>query len=403
MFGFQSKDNKVDPWLLKNLRILRERLEAGNVQKSKFVHALIGRSIFIRYLEDRRVLVEEYFSDASVSRFGNYQSYIEVLNNKADTYNLFKKLSNDFNADLFPSSAEEEYIISENDLHVLRDFLEGRSMGEQRDLFFWAYRFEIIPIELISSIYEEFYHEFDGKDDKGTHYTPMSLVNLVLSESLPPQRLDSGATVLDCACGSGVFLVEAFKRMVYHECKREHIGPTSLPRKRLEELLTERIVGIDVNTEAVQIAAFSLYLSFLDFREPPDIRGYKKLPKLIYDNDQGGKTLYCCNTFLPSSIEKKELKQKLQEQIFVKDEKKVLESVIDEQLLPLDDRKFDVIVGNPPWGSLKRNDNQLPVDWCKAFGYAVGDKELSQCFIWRTRHLLKPDGEIGLLVYWHIC
>lgn len=55
-------NKRVDNFLLSNLRLLREKLEKGDVSKRLSVHALIGRSIFIRYLEDRRILTEDYFS-----------------------------------------------------------------------------------------------------------------------------------------------------------------------------------------------------------------------------------------------------------------------------------------------------------------------------------------------------
>jgi len=371
-------EERVDQWLLRNLRQLRQKLGGNDSQKRGHVHALIGRSIFILYLEDRGVLVEDYF-DINPAR--KYCRYVDVLDNKDDTYRLFRKLREDFNGDLFPLNEAEEDLISQADLSLLGDFLAGRSMGDQPDLLFWAYRFDFIPVELISSIYEEFYHENGGEDDRGTHYTPTTLVDFVLSQCLTPERLDRGARVLDPACGSGIFLVEAFKRMVYRECQRKGIiDVTQLPGEELTRLLTKRIVGIDINPPAIQVAAFSLYLAFLDFRKPPDIRQNKQLPKLVYDPQQpaGGKSLFCANTFHPTRSEQATL--------------------AGEHTLPLENAQFDVIIGNPPWGQATGQDGQFAVDWCKAFGYPVGDKEWSQCFIWRAQHLLKPGGEIGLLV-----
>lgn len=373
-----SAENRVDRWLLQNLRELRQKLVEDDIQKREHIHALIGRSIFIRYLEDRGVLVKDYF-DINPAR--GYGSYVDVLDSKEDTYQLFKKLREDFNGDLFPLSNAEKDWVSESDLSLLGKFLKGRSMGEHPDLLFWAYRFDIIPIELISNIYEEFYYENGGEKDKGTHYTPTTLVNFVLSQSLTPERLDNGAHVLDPACGSGIFLVEAFKRMVYHQSQRKGIRDVKdIPVENLLRLLTEQITGIDVNKSAIQVAAFSLYLAFLDFRNPPDIRQNKKLPKLIYDPQQptSGKSLFFANTFYPTRSEQAELPGK--------------------PLLPFDNAQFDVIVGNPPWGQATGQDGQVAIEWCKALDYPVGNQELSQCFIWRTQRLLKPDGEIGLLV-----
>ena len=375
--SFRAED-RVDQWLLRNLRLLRQKLIENDSQKQEHVHALIGRSIFIRYLEDRGVLVNNYF-DINPDR--KYSCYVDVLKSKEDTYRLFGKLREDFNGDLFPLSDAEKKWVSQADLNLLGKFLNGRSMSEYPDLLFWAYQFNIIPIELISNIYEEFYYENGGEKDRGTHYTPTTLVDFVLSQCLTTERLDHGAQVLDPACGSGIFLVEAFKRMVYRECQRRGIlRVIDLPLKELTRLLTEQITGIDINHSAIQVAAFSLYLAFLDFRDPPDIRQNKKLPKLIFDPQQpaGGQSLFCANAFYPTHSEQARLSGK--------------------PLLPLNKAQFDVIIGNPPWGQATGKEGQIAIEWCKAFDYPVGDQEWSQCFIWRAQHLLKPGGEIGFLV-----
>lgn len=391
-----KREHRVDQWLLKNLRLLRKQLEGKGANKRKHVHALIGRSIFIRYLEDRQVLVEEYFTDPQISQSDYHRCYTDVLRSKEDTYQLFDKLREDFNGDLFPLSEEERKIIQDDDIKLLRNFLLGQRMDEYPDLFFWAYQFDIIPIELISSIYEEFYHEHSEKEEGGTHYTPTPLVDFVLSECLTPARLQAGARVLDPACGSGIFLVEAFKRIVYYECQRRGFtNVTQLPREELTKLLTERITGIDLNKSAVQVAAFSLYLAFLDFREPRDIRQNKELPKLMYDPDQpdSGQSLFAADTFFLTPLEQQELQQRLAT-------KKPYKGRVDNErmlklpVLPFQKTQFDVIVGNPPWGP----DTTIATRWCNVFGYPVGDRELSQCFIWRAQKLLKPGGEIGLLV-----
>ena len=394
-----DRENRVDQLLLKNLRSLRKILEGSNGEKREYVHALIGLSIFIRYLEDRKVLVEDYFAD--INRDKKYRRYTDVLSSKEDTDSLFQKLGDDFNGDLFPLNSEE---IQGDDLLLLRDFLLGKSMDEQLDLFFWAYRFDIIPIELISNIYEEFYHEHGGGEDEGTHYTPTPLVDFVLSECLTTERLNANARVLDPACGSGIFLVEAFKRMVHHECHRQ--GVVRLSREELTKLLTEHIVGIDVNKSAMQVAAFSLYLAFLDFLEPPDIREHKQLPALVYEPGQSdsGKNLFHADAFYLTPTEQAELQEKLEQKKRYKGRADD-ERMSNQPVLPFPPfekggqggLQFDVIIGNPPWGEAK-SANQLASQWCKAFGYPVGDKELSQCFMWRVQSLLKPGGEIGLLV-----
>lgn len=120
---------------------------------------------------------------------------------------------------------------------------------------------------------------------------------------------------------------------------------------------------------------------------------------LVYDPDQpeSGKSLFHVNAFYLTPTEQAELKKRLEPK------ERYAGRADDERMskqpvLPLKDFQFNVIVGNPPWGAKDSLDNQLANEWCKAYRYPVGDRELSQCFLWRVNRLLKPKGEIGLLV-----
>jgi type I restriction-modification system DNA methylase subunit len=393
--AFQSvkRHRRADEWLLRNLRLLRKRLEDSGLAAEHTLN-LIGRSIFIKYLEDRKVLVDEYFADLTG---GRTKSYTDVLENKRDTYTLFRKLRDDFNGNMFPLSATEEQSVNSERLTLLRLFLLGERMDEKQELFFWAYEFDIIPIELISSIYEEFYHAVEDADTLGTHYTPSVLVDFVLSQTFTKQRLES-ATVLDLACGSGIFLVEAFRRIAHSQMGKRG---RRLSPKELFRLLRERIFGIDINGAAVQVAAFSLYLALLDFMEPSDIRRYR-LPLLVHEPNttanHTGFNLFAANSFWLTPTESQTLVSRL------KQKRRYAGRALDERIaewpqFPLGDRKFDLVVGNPPWGDPKFDEeSRRAMLWCKAFDLPVGDEELSQCFIWRARSLLAPNGEVGLLV-----
>lgn len=253
----------------------------------KYAHALIGRSIFIRYLEDRKILEEKYFRnvargnavwrklletppsqpnlDPEMARV----LYLRVLKDKDFTSALFDQLARDFNGDMFPTDLNEEKVVKVKHLLSLEGFLRGEA-GDQQSLFFWAFNFRIIPIETISSIYEEFYHiENENGDSKGTHYTPSTLVEFILSKVLTPERLASAPRILDPACGSGAFLVESFRRIVRYETHKRRGRRLSF--EALLKILRKQISGIEINEEAVRVAAFSLYLALLHYQEPPDI------------------------------------------------------------------------------------------------------------------------------------
>jgi type I restriction-modification system DNA methylase subunit len=414
---FGKIDSRADKTLINDIKILREKLfqEGLNDEKLlKYAHALIGRSIFIRYLEDRGILTKDYFYNAAgnnpqwkklleekSSKPDLYPGvsdslYLKSLSNFEFTYHLYEKLADDFNGDMFPTDQDEEKEVKVEHLLLLQKFLKGDVQDQER-LFFWAYKFDIIPIELISNIYEELYHHEDltrgnrksrkGKrGSHGTHYTPASLVEFLLMKVLTVDKLKTSPRVIDPACGSGIFLVEAFRRIVRFELYKKKNKQLSFGR--LEEILKNQIAGIELNSEAVRITAFSLYLAFLHYQEPPDIlrqiNAGNKLPHLIYtDNDKKKKgkkyfdILIEANAFtVEKEISDEEVKKK-----FLND-------------------CADVVVGNPPWGKVSKDDEHgnAALMWCKREKKVISDKEKSQAFIWRAIDLLKDRGTASLLV-----
>lgn len=402
---FGSLEYRADKSLIRDLKIVRAALVEKGLggNNLKHAHALIGRSLFIRYLEDRNILTTEYFYN--VARSGKDWEqlldkkpekpdidprmeqllYPRVLSSKDFTYALFTKLAEDFNGDMFPESEEEQSIVTQEHLTLLQGFLRGDT-SIQKKLFFYAYRFNIIPIELISNIYEEFYQAENGKQKtQASYYTPPALVEFMLSHVLTSDRLKNNPKIIDPACGSGIFLVEAFKRIVrYHS----HVGKQQLKFQNLVAILREQIAGVDINSEAIQVTAFSLYLAMLDFIEPPDILNHIKkgdtLPHLIASESKGESSslnnLLVANAF--------EANGEIHKPIYNR----------------FSNGSADIVIGNPPWGNPNRQDevalqaNAVALNWCVEHGYPVGDKERSQTFLWKAKDLLRPDGSCALLV-----
>lgn len=409
---FGDLKNRADKALIRDLKtVRRELIEAGlDGNRVRFAHALIGRSIFIRYLEDRGILTREYFLDIArrdsqwmdvlsrqpsrpgVDSSGRQSFYPRVLSDQAFTYALFKRLAQDFNGDMFPDVDAEEQVVGQKHLTKIQDLLYG-DVGIQKKLFFYSYRFDIIPLELISSIYEEFYHGAARGDDKtsrvrqdGVYYTPPVLAEFILSRVLPPAVLEKTPRIVDPACGSGIFLVEAFRRMVRYEWHRRQRPPTF---GELKNILKEQIAGIEANPEAARIAAFSLYLCLLHYLDPPaierQIRMGNRLPNLIATTENSTNHFHCI----------------------------LAENAFDAERIasvPLWQKRFgpgcaDIVVGNPPWGAPGKKANaqararhDILLNWCQAHNTPIGDQEPSQAFLWRALDLLKPHGTAGMLV-----
>ena len=302
-----------------------------------------------------------------------------------------------------------------------------------------------MPLSLISSIYEQFYHDAckedaqapdpdkggagedldveaetldpfedgnEGQDERrdasagaeaeassgaGTHYTPASLVHDALRRTLTPERLAFRPRVLDLACGSGIFLVEAFRRIVRFEA---HDARRRLHPAELRAILWDRIVGVDINAEATRVAAFSLYLALLDQQEPPEILAGPPLPHLIHggtrDEDHYGAILPT-NAFLITASERAMLAGRVASKRRYKGRASDLKALFQSSILDLAEENFDVIVGNPPWEEAAKDGTQART-WVEAFRLPVGEWSYSQLFMLRSLALLKPGGVAGLLI-----
>jgi type I restriction-modification system DNA methylase subunit len=411
--GFGDKLNRADRALIRDLKLVRHELNAIDSAELADLHSLLGRCIFTRYLEDREIINRDYFEKVITShpnksrewqkildnRVGTFVDlamddvlFLRILQDKGFTYALFEQLANDFNGDTFPVEDSELAHIKQAHLDRLRGFLCGEPAG-QRELFFYAYKFDVIPIELISSIYEEFYNERVGKEqNQGSHYTPPTLVEFLLSQTLTPEVLDKTPRIVDFACGSGIFLVESFRRVVRHRWAKD--GGKVPDRQMLQKILRDQIAGIDINPEAVRVAAFSLYLAFLHYQRPRKINEHRRLPHLKWV-DQAERERR--NARKPNAQFFDVL---LQDNAF---------NVVDGKLPEEVARRFgtataDVVVGNPPWGYPKRTDHEgtaaleVTLAWCRKQNKPVGDKELSQAFIHLSLELLKQGGRAGLLI-----
>lgn len=409
---FGDLANRADKALIRDLKtVRRELIQAGlSGEQVRHAHAIIGRSIFIRYLEDRGILTKDYFFEIArrntgwvklletpVPRPGFDLSehdvfYPCVLGNKDFAYALYRSLAHDFNGDMFPSVDDEEKNVTQKHLTLIQDLLYGDA-GRQKRLFFYSYRFDIVPLDLISSIYEEFYHSSAVDDEKkskakqdGAFYTPPVLTEFVLSRTLTSKELAQKPRVLDPACGSGTFLVESFRRIVRYEWHRTKKRPCF---DELKAILRDQIAGIEANEEAARITAFSLYLAMLHYLESPAItehlRHGNKLPNILVTESSSGNS--CHSIWVGNTFDTKEINSN-----------PLLSTRFGKQCA-------DIVVGNPPWGAPgnkadaeTKKREEIMLEWCSSNNKTIGDKEASQAFLWRALDFLRDGGRAGMLV-----
>src|SRR5207248_3571134 len=74
------------------------------------------------------------------------------------------------------------------------------------------------------------------------------------------------ARVLDPACGAGVFLVLAFRRIYREVWRAKNRRPD---RRTIRKILNRQLAGFDVSENAIRLAALSLYLTALELDPRP--------------------------------------------------------------------------------------------------------------------------------------
>lgn len=355
-------ENRVDSVLIKNLKFMRNEL-LKHVKSVSAVHCLLGRAILIKYLEDRKDSKgNTAFPIGFYSQFNKgAQTFTDILQSKEATYKLFGFFQDKFNGDMFPILEEELQNVAQVDLELLRDFLTANIDFEVCQYNLWSlYSFNLIPIQLISTIYEMLFQmevEDDSKKKRhGTYYTPYHLVEMLMDEVYPwDGEYNEEFKLLDPSCGSGVFLVEFYRRIICRWMTSNN--RSDINAEELQYLLKTHIFGVDLNEEAIRIAAFSLCLVLCDYLEPLSI----------------------WNTLVFPSLKNKNL--------FVSD--------FFDETQKFNQYKYDIIIGNPPWESelSKKAENYL-----NKLELIVGDKQISQAFTWKAADYCKDDGWICLLM-----
>ena len=341
---------KLNHILLENIEYITNKLK--NQYNISFATKLVLRLIFIRYLIDRGVDLDykNFSNDIQESQ----KEFLKTVSNKKDLYDLFIHLKIKFNGNLFELGNEFNCeALTEDVFSLLFEFFSGKEiMNNGQQSLFLLYDFNIIPVELISNIYEILLGQQKRKKDNA-FYTPNYLVEYILDKTVTETlKMKKSFTILDPSCGSGAFLVDSYRRIVQENINNEtYCEDDSL----LKDLLTKNIYGIDINEEAIDVTIFSLYLTILDYKDP------KTLSHFVLPNLKGN------NLFVSDFFDEKSLSKLIEKNI-----------------------SFDFIIGNPPWGNEKHG---LHMSYCKSKGYIdkQQNNEISRSFVFRSKDFCKQE------------
>jgi hypothetical protein len=254
-------------------RVYIDFLEKSKLNKDIAIRLLV-QSLLIKYLEERD---EEEPNGLFAKTFfkNNFKckNFCDVIR-KGELLNLLDKLAKHFNGKIFEWDKETQSLqrnaIQNTAVEKLAYYLDGDNK-ENQFVLWRMYSFSHLPVELISSVYEELLSE--GKKDMV--YTPDVVAGTLVDECMPLDEPKEKFKLIDISCGSGIFLVKSYKRIIQWwrlQNKDKRTGKLPHPDKEtLKSLLSESIYGIDIEHEATLLTIFSLALALCDELKPSEI------------------------------------------------------------------------------------------------------------------------------------
>ena len=368
-------------------------------QIDEAVLRILNRLIFIRTAEDR--LVEPPRLRPLVRELKDSKKINDL---PVKLKELFREFDSIYNSELFAPHFSEE-LNCESQPYI--DIIEGLY---ERD--FIRYNFNAIDADVLGTAYEQYLghvisdpkaaevvEKHTKRKSQGIYYTPSFVVKYIVQQTLGRHLEEKGydpsrpVRVLDMACGSGSFLIEAFDVLdayIANLRHQSHAAPMRSGRANPEtfddfarrmEILGQCIYGVDLDGQAVAIARLNLLLRALHSRE--------KLPML--QNIRLGNSLVSGS---PDELMKyfgKEWRLKTP----FNWEKEFIE-VFTKKDQP-NKGGFDVVIGNPPYVRQESLGDEFKVYAKDHFTTYTGTADLYIYFIEQAHKLLRPDGLFGMI------
>lgn len=356
--------------------------------------ALTGRALFFRFLIGRGIInehhlcvitrnansLEECFGSEKALAETNYWldrtfngDLLRLPTNKYDTYfhRLYEKFGQAVNR---PLSA----------ILGLDDPLEPCASQVRLKLGWSDLYFDHIPVGLLSETYEELMRQFDaaGRHETSVYYTPSHIAEYMVAEALHLNPRGHRARVLDPACGAGVFLTAAFRRLAELQFEETGVRPE---RAELREILNTQLVGFDINGHARMLGALALYLTALELDPYPT-----PVEDLIFDKLEGSVFINVADPGTdPDALE-------------------AMTGSIGKHVPEAFRNSFDVVIGNPPWTALtgaRRKLNDVFSTRCREIARNRGFSDIAENyqnpdnvpdlpFVWCAMDWAKENGRI---------
>ena len=404
----------IDGWrneLARNIALRNAKLDIYDLNNA--VQKIIDRIIFLRIAEDNHM--EDYGMLMAASREARVYTRLN---------DIFAKANIKYNSGLFQF---EHWLTNlKIDNRILCSVIQGLYFPE------CPYEFSVLPIEILGNIYEQFLgktirltpsHRAKVEDKPevrkagGVYYTPQYIVDYIVEhtvgEKVKGKKPEDTAKlkILDPACGSGSFLVGAFKYILdYHlkyytkkprlkkSLRDSNIYQVSENTFRLtiqekQAILLNNIFGVDIDSQAVEVTKLSLLLKLMQGESIESAGSLFKHSDLTLLPDLSD-NIKCGNSLIGSDYYDN---QNLS--LFDNGDMRKVNAFDWDKEFPAIFKQggFDCVIGNPPYVRQEMLGEFKPYF---ERGYRVyhGIADLYTYFIERGISLLNKEGTFGMIV-----
>jgi hypothetical protein len=416
---------EIELWrhlLASDLRNKNRQLSAE--QLNTITQLTIDRILFLRICEDRGI---EPLGQLK-NRTSGKKKYEQLLT-------IFEGAQKRYNSGLFHIKAEPRQKHPQDELSrtaLIGDEVLNNIIGS---LYFpeCPYEFSVFPPDMLGQVYEKFLGSqisFSGlrgikvelkpevKKSGGVYYTPTHIVHYIVEKSLSPLLTGSSSkdrpklAVLDMACGSGTFLIEAYDFLLqwylkWHSSNPKSKGVVKVPRKdgkgfdlrlTIEErkrILIDHIYGVDIDEHAVEVARLSLLMKVVEDSAviPRQMEiGELRSPLLpdLYEN------IVCGNSLIGLDVYD-------MENVSLDNDEEIKINAFDWASAQKFDKVlnkggFDAVIGNPPYSYRSSTIEKLKPYYEQKFLVHQGNHDLYKYFLEKACSLLKKNGSLGQIV-----